>query len=75
MIEIQDVNGNSKQVEESSKEALGALQNSAAVVLAAILKAKYPSIRLGNMGSDEDEFFLDSDKDGSQVSSDELGGS
>lgn len=74
MIEIQDVNGNSKQVEESSKEALGALQNSAAVVLAAILKAKYPSIRLGNMGSDEDEFFLDSDKDGSQVSSDELGG-
>ncbi|WP_461239881.1 threonine--tRNA ligase [Paucilactobacillus sp. N302-9] len=71
-INILEKNGSIKSVEESSQEGLNALRLSVALLLAAALNKSFAGIRLGEIVADENGFYVDSDKDESQVSADEL---
>ena len=67
-------NGTVEKVDRESKESLDALRQVAALLLKAALQDQFKGIRLGEAVAEEDQFFVDSDKDNQQVSADELEG-
>ena len=67
-------NGTVEKVDRESKESLDALRQVAALLLKAALQDEFKGIRLGEAVAEEDQFFVDSDKDNQQVSADELEG-
>ena len=67
-------NGTVEKVDRESKESLDALRQVAALLLKAVLQDQFKGIRLGEAVAEEDQFFVDSDKDNQQVSADELEG-
>lgn len=67
-------NGTVEKVDRESKESLDALRQIAALLLKAALQDEFKGIRLGEAVAEEDQFFVDSDKDNQQVSADELEG-
>ncbi len=67
-------NGTVEKVDRESKESLDALRQVAALLLKAALQDEFKGIRLGKAVAEEDQFFVDSDKDNQQVSADELEG-
>lgn len=67
-------NGTVEKVDRESKESLDALRQVAALLLKAALQNQFKGIRLGEAVAEEDQFFVDSDKDNQQVSADELEG-
>lgn len=67
-------NGTVEKVDRESKESLDALRQVAALLLKAALQDQFKGIRIGEAVAEEDQFFVDSDKDNQQVSADELEG-
>lgn len=67
-------NGSVEKIERDSKEGLLALRKLAALALKAVLVDQFKGIRIGGAVAEEDQFYVDSDKDDQQVSADELAG-
>ena len=59
-------------VTADSKDGLTVLQNTAAIFLKAALAKTFPGIRFGESGSEKNGFYVDTDKKGTQVNSDDL---
>ncbi|USS86748.1 threonine--tRNA ligase [Fructilactobacillus cliffordii] len=57
-----------------SEDGLTVLRQSAAELLAAVVKREFPGVRLGRLAADEDGFYVDTEKDERQISADELNG-
>ncbi|USS91186.1 threonine--tRNA ligase [Fructilactobacillus carniphilus] len=57
-----------------SEAGLTVLRQSAAELLAAVVKREFPGVRLGRLAADEDGFYVDTEKDERQISADELDG-
>ncbi|USS89745.1 threonine--tRNA ligase [Fructilactobacillus cliffordii] len=55
-----------------SEDGLTVLRQSAAELLAAVVKREFPGVRLGRLAADEDGFYVDTEKDERQISADEL---
>ncbi len=57
---------------DGNKEALAALRQMSALMLKAALESEFDGIRLGGAVAEDDQFYVDSDRDDQQVSADEL---
>ncbi|USS93828.1 threonine--tRNA ligase [Fructilactobacillus ixorae] len=61
-------------VTADSNDGLMVLRQSAAQLLAAVVKREFAGVRLGRLAADEDGFYVDTEKDERQISADELDG-
>ena len=66
--------GQVNKIDKDSAESAAALRHMVALMLKAALESKYDGIRLGDAVAEDDQFWVDSDKDNQQVSADELEG-
>ena len=76
-VAVMSPDGSVKKIDRDSKEGLQALRQTAAFFLKAALQNEFDGIRLGEyVGSEnaDDGFYVDSDRDDTQVSADELPG-
>ncbi|KRN13391.1 threonyl-tRNA synthetase [Fructilactobacillus fructivorans] len=67
-----DQGGKIDIITSGSDESLQILRQGAAQLLETAVKEKYHDIRIGEISADKDGFFVDTDKEDRQVSSDEL---
>ena len=73
-VAVMSPNGEVNKIDKDSAESAAALRQMAALMLKAVLADKYDGIRLGDAVAEDDQFWVDSDKDDQQVSADELEG-
>ncbi|USS87598.1 threonine--tRNA ligase [Fructilactobacillus hinvesii] len=59
-------------VTADSEDGLTVLRQSAAALLAAVVKQEFKGVRLGRLAADDDGFYVDTEKDERQISADEL---
>ena len=67
-----DHDGKIEIVTSDTDDGLKVLRNTAAILLKSALSDQFPDIRFGESGSSKNGFYVDTDKKGSQVSSDDL---
>lgn len=60
------------KIDRDSAEGLAALRKLAALALKAVLVNQFPGIRIGGAVAEDNQFYVDSDKDDQQVSAAEL---
>ena len=73
-VAVMSPNGEVNKIDKDSAESAAALRQMAALMLKAVLADKYDGIRVGDAVAEDDQFWVDSDKDDQQVSADELEG-
>lgn len=71
-VAVMSPNGEVAKIDRDSKEGLAALRELSALMLKAALHQQFSGIRLGAAVAEDDQFYVDSDKDEQQVSADEL---
>ena len=71
-VAVMSPNGEVAKIDRDSKEGLAALRELSALMLKAALHQQFAGIRLGAAVAEDDQFYVDSDKDEQQVSADEL---
>lgn len=71
-VAVMSPNGEVAKIDRDSKEGLAALRELSALMLKAALHQQFAGIRLGAAIAEDDQFYVDSDKDEQQVSADEL---
>ncbi|KAF0336036.1 threonine--tRNA ligase [Pediococcus acidilactici] len=67
-----DQDGKVEVITKDSEDGQLVNWNSAALVLTSAIKSIYPEIRIGEIGNIEHGFYADTDKEGQQISVDEL---
>ena len=67
-----DQDGKVEIITKDSEDGQLVNWNSAALVLTSAIKSVYPEIRIGEIGNIEHGFYADTDKEGQQISVDEL---
>lgn len=67
-----DQDGKVEIITKDSEDGQLVNWNSAALVLTSAIKSIYPEIRIGEIGNSEHGFYADTDKEGQQISVDEL---
>ena len=67
-----DQDGKVEIITKDSEDGQLVNWNSAALVLTSAIKSIYPEIRIGEIGNIEHGFYADTDKEGQQISVDEL---
>ena len=73
-VAVMSPDGQVNKIDKDSAESAAALRHMVALMLKAALESKYDGIRLGDAVAEDDQFWVDSDKDNQQVSADELEG-
>ncbi|MCI5812987.1 MAG: threonine--tRNA ligase [Lactobacillus sp.] len=73
-VAVMSPDGQVNKIDKDSAESAAALRHLVALMLKAALESKYDGIRLGDAVAEDDQFWVDSDKDDQQVSADELEG-
>ena len=71
-VAVMSPNGEVEKIDRDSQAGLEALRALSALLLKAALHQQFDGIRLGAAVAEDDQFYVDSDKDEQQVSADEL---